>query len=139
MKFERTIGHIKDISERIRVEMQSIPRSINPQNVVESIEVILKFMNSIIRIKSAIKIIEAAEKFDIPPRDKIQIQYYKEVLKEYMTSIYNSCTRVLDLLKNTFSEESFERIIFTELENDVKEIVKPYLPAEILGTKEKTN
>lgn len=139
MKFERTIGHIKDISERIRVEMQSIPRSINPQNVVESIEVVLKFMNSIIRIKSAIKIIESAEKFDIPPRDKIQIQYYKEVLKEYMTSIYNSCTRVLDLLKNTFSEESFERIIFNELENDVKEIVKPYLPAEILGAKEKTN
>lgn len=135
MRFEKITVYIREISERIRAEMQSIPRTINPQNVVESIEVFLKFMNSIIRIKSAIKIIEATEKFEIPQRDRIQIQYYKEVLKEYLASIYNSGLRIIETFKNTFPDESFEKIIFNELEENLRESAKPYLNPEIIESK----
>lgn len=137
MKFEKITVYIREISDRVRAEMQSIPRTINPQNVIESIEVFLKFMNSIIRIKSAIKIIEAAEKFEIPQRDKIQIQYYKEVLKEYLASIYNSCLRIIETIKNTFPDDSFEKVIFNELEENLKESAKSHLNPEIIeGKKE---
>lgn len=135
MKVEKIVAYIREISDRIRAEMQSIPRTINPQNVVESIEVSLKFINSIIRTKSAIKIIEATEKFEIPQRDKIQIQYYKEVLKEYLVSLYNSCSRILDTFKNTFPDDSFERLIFVELEKDLKESASLYLKPELIESK----
>lgn len=132
MRMERTIGYIKDLTERIRSEMQSIPRTINPANVVESIEVLLKFLNSIIRIKAAIKIAEAAEQLEIPPREKLQIKYYTEILKEYLTSIYNSAIRIVETLTKTFADESFEQIVFKEIQGIMKEIVRPHLAPELL-------
>lgn len=139
MRFEKTIGYIKELTEKIRSEMQLIPRTINPQNVGESIEIALKFLNALVRIKVAIKITEAAETLDIPPRDKIQIRYYSEVLKEYLVSIYNSSVRILEAFKKVFSEESFEQIMFNELEVTIKEVVRPHLPTELVESKQRSN
>lgn len=137
MKVERVVGYIRELTERIRIEIQNIPRTIRPQNIPEAIEIVLKFLNLIIRIKTVIKLTEAAEKLDIAPRDKLQITYFKEILKEHMNSIYNSTIRTIQVLKEYFSQEAFERAIFDELEIIAKEIAKEHIPQEIIEEEKK--
>ena len=133
MKLDKTVVYIKEMLERNRWEISSLPRSINPQNVPECIDVVLKFLNSIIRSRLVIELCNIAEKFDIPPRDKLQIEYYKEVIKEHILGLYNSVSKLVETILSYYPEDSFEHQAFSELESIIKSYVREFLPGEEKG------
>ncbi len=133
MKLEKVVRDIKEMMERSRADIATIPKSVNPQNVPECVDIMLKFLNSIIRAKMVAKICEIAEGFDLATRDRLQIDYYKEVIKEHMIALYRSASRILDITTTYYTQDSFEYAIFEELRKSIREHAKDVLPSEIIG------
>jgi len=130
MKLDKIVIYIKEMMEKNRWEMSALPRSINPQNVPECIDVVLKFLNSIIRSKLVVELCNIAEKFEIPARDKLQLEYYREVIKEHIVGLYNSVSKIIDTILSYYTEDSFEYQAFSELKSAIKLHAKDFLPGE---------
>lgn len=130
MKFDKIINHIREINEKNRAEMMTIPRKINPANFAECVDVILKFFNSIMRAHLVVEMCEIAESLEIPPRDKAQLTYLKETIKENILGLYKAVSLIIDGILKNYSPESFEYKAFDELKGNIEQLVSKYLPQE---------
>ncbi len=128
LKFEKIVNEIRGIIDKNRADMQSIPRRLNPQDIPECVDTLLRLGNSIVRARVALKIIELAETFDMPQRDKLQIQYYKEIVKENVLSIWGFTSKIMDTILDFYPVGSFENAIFQELKKILEGIYKADLP-----------
>ena len=130
MRFDKIINHIREINEKNRAEMMTIPRKINPANFAECVDVILKFFNSIMRAHLVFEMCEIAESLEILPRDKAQLTYLKETIKENILGLYKAVSLIIDRLLKNYSQESFEYKAFDELKRNIEQLVSKYLPQE---------
>ncbi|GEM_PF-1014669 len=130
MKFDKIISHIREINEKNRAEMLTIPHKINPANFAECVDVILKFFNSIMRAHLVVQMCEIAETLEIPPRDKAQLTYLKETIKENILGLYKAVSVIIDGLLKNYSSESFEYKAFDELKLNIEQLMSKYLPRE---------
>lgn len=130
MKFDKTVNYIKDMMEKNRMEMVNLPMRVNPQNFPECVEVVLKFLNSIIRSHIVVEICNLAEGLDIPGRDKAQVNYYKEVVKEHIVGLVNSLTRLMQSITSYYPESSFENMVMKELEKLIEQFSSKYTLSE---------
>ncbi len=136
MKFDKIINQIREINEKNRVEMMTIPQRINPANFAECVDVILKFFNSIMRAHLVVEMCEIAETLEIPPRDKAQLMYLKETIKENILRLYKAVSVIIEGLLRNYSPESFEYKAFEELKGNIEQLTSKYLPQETEKTTE---
>jgi hypothetical protein len=73
---------------------------------------------------------EIAESLEIPPRDKAQLTYLKETIKENILGLYKAVSVIIDGLLKNYSSESFEYKAFDELKGNIEQLMSKYLPRE---------
>lgn len=134
MRFDKVIQHIREINEKNRIEMMSLPQSVNAADFAGCIDLILKFFNSIMRSHLVIQMCELAEGMELSGRDKAQLTFLKETIRENILALYRGVSRVIDGLLRNYPTDSFEYAAFKELREYIEKFLSKYLPQETKET-----
>lgn len=109
------IRFIKDVFNKNNDMMLHLPKSINPQDFRQCVELLFIYAECMMRARAVIILCESSLSRETDPQMKAQFAFHLESSKGYLQNLKQAYSRLRDSILSAYTDTSAEKVIFKVL------------------------